>query len=244
VTVLRRPHGLVAPASTRAAGVGVDGRQVGTIDVADDYADAIRSELGAVDLLALSTGGLIGQHVALHHPDLVSRLALVVAGNRLAEPGRSMCHRWLRLHRQERWGTLRGELAAAAVDGAAAQWVARRLGGSDRSPDPTDAADFATTVAADLEHDTTGALGGVKAPTLVVGGRDDPFFPEDVLRATAAEIPGATLAVHDGGHGLPKHHARWLQDQLVGFLARSRSGEHGRLAPPPGGGPTDREEQS
>jgi pimeloyl-ACP methyl ester carboxylesterase len=244
VIVLRRPHGLVASASTRPAGTGAYDRPVDTIDIADAYAAAIRSELGTVDLVALSTGGMVGQHVALRHPDLVSRLALVVTGHRLAEPGRAMCHRWLRLHREERWGALRGELAAAAVDGAAAQWLARRAGGSDRPPDATDAADFAATVAADLEHDTTGLLCDVRATTLVVGGRDDPFFPEDVLRATAVEIPGATLAMRDGGHGIPKHRARWLQDQLLGFFARSRSDELGRPAPPARQGPPHREEQS
>ena len=64
-------------------------------------------------------------------------------------------------------------------------------------------------------------------PTLVLGGRDDPFFPEPVLRATAAAIPGARVEVHAGGHGVPKHHSRWLQDEVATFL-RHRPARWGR----------------
>ena len=62
-------------------------------------------------------------------------------------------------------------------------------------------------------------------PTLVLGGRDDPFFPEPVLRATAAVVPGARVEVHAGGHGVPKHHSRWLQDEVTAFLAAEPNGE-------------------
>ena len=60
-------------------------------------------------------------------------------------------------------------------------------------------------------------------PTLILGGRDDPFFPEPVLRATAAAIPGAQVEVHAGGHGVPKHHSRWLQDEVATFLGSAAS---------------------
>jgi pimeloyl-ACP methyl ester carboxylesterase len=47
-------------------------------------------------------------------------------------------------------------------------------------------------------------LGEITAPTLVVHGADDPFFPLPHGRALAAEIPGAELlVVPDAGHGVP-----------------------------------------
>ncbi|RZT17455.1 TAP-like protein [Kribbella sp. VKM Ac-2569] len=59
-------------------------------------------------------------------------------------------------------------------------------------------------------------------PTLVVGGSDDPFFPEPVLRATADALPPATLRIYPGhGHGLPKHRARQLQHDIHTFLTHS-----------------------
>ncbi len=48
------------------------------------------------------------------------------------------------------------------------------------------------------------ALAGVKAPTLVVHGADDPLVPLAAGEDTARAIPGARLAVFERmGHALP-----------------------------------------
>jgi pimeloyl-ACP methyl ester carboxylesterase len=51
----------------------------------------------------------------------------------------------------------------------------------------------------------------ITAPTLVVHGAADPFFPVGNAEALAKEIPGATLRVLDGvGAELPRRaHAEW-----------------------------------
>jgi pimeloyl-ACP methyl ester carboxylesterase len=208
VTVLRRPRGI-------ANAVPHD---LSTADIADLYAEALAAEPGPFDVLGLSTGGLIAQHLALRHPGLVRRLVLAVTGARIAPAGREICQAWLDHVERQDWRALRGTLTASAVDGPIAQRLARLLGGSGRRPDPRDVADFEATVRADLRHDTTEALPTMAVPTLVLGGRNDPFFPEPVLQATAAAIPDARVEVHAGGHGVPKHHSRWLQDQVVAFL--------------------------
>jgi pimeloyl-ACP methyl ester carboxylesterase len=69
-----------------------------------------------------------------------------------------------------------------------------------------------------LAHDTRAALGALAAPTLLVGGADDPFFPEPALREAAAAIPDAVLRVLPGGHGVPKQRARAVQEEVTAFL--------------------------
>jgi pimeloyl-ACP methyl ester carboxylesterase len=208
VTVLRRPRGIAN---------AVPG-ELSTADIADRYAAALSAESGPVDVMGLSTGGLIAQHLALRHPGLVRALVLAVSGLRIADLGRQLCTTWLAQVEQQDWRALRGGLAAAAVDGPVAQRLARFLGGSGHAPDPRDVTDIAATIRADLQHDTSADLPQMTVPTLVLGGRDDPFFPEPVLRATADAIPGAVVSVHAGGHGVPKHHSGWLTDQVTGFL--------------------------
>jgi pimeloyl-ACP methyl ester carboxylesterase len=214
VTVLNRPRGIVS----EAASDGLDEPAMETADYADIYAPVLENDFGPVDIMAFSTGGLIAQHLALRHPALVRRLILVVSSAQIAERGRQMCQTWTALCQQKDWRSLRGALLASAVDGPVATWLAWRLGSSGRDPDPQDVADFQALVAAVLRHDTTGALHRITMPTLILGGKDDPFFPEPVLRATAAEIPGAHLQAHAGGHGVPKNHGRWLQDEVSAFL--------------------------
>ena len=119
---------------------------------------------------------------------------------------------------------MHGELAAAAVDGAGVQRLARAFGSLvGRPPTPADAADFIATVDADLAHDTTSKLSSLKMRAIVIGGAADPFFPEPVLRETAEAIPRAELRVYPGvGHGLPKHHGKQLQQDVLTFLAAPR----------------------
>lgn len=208
--VVERPRGLPSGA--------------GTADIADEYAAVLDAELGRYDLVGLSTGGMIAQHLALARPAAVRRLALVVAGARLAPSGREILRRWLDLAAQERWSRLHGDMAAVAVDGPVLSGIARavlRLTG--RTPTSTEAADFATTARADLDHDTTAELAGLRMPALVLGGSVDPFFPTESLTATAAAIPGAELRVFEGsGHGVPKQRAGEMQRAVAAFLDADR----------------------
>jgi pimeloyl-ACP methyl ester carboxylesterase len=207
VVVVQRPHRLDPDA--------------GLAGVAAGYADLLRGEWGRADVMGLSTGGLIAQHLALGAPDAVRRLALVVTGARLSDGGRHRVRHWLGLAAAGRWGELRGDNAASAVDGALLQRLAR-LGGrmyARRPPSDVDRADFTVLAEAVLRHDLRAALPRLTVPALVVGGAVDPFFPEALLRETAAAIPQARLEVHAGaGHGLPKHRATALQRQVSAFL--------------------------
>ncbi|MEV0381307.1 alpha/beta fold hydrolase [Nonomuraea sp. NPDC050643] len=221
-------HALAAEHTVHIIGRG-QGLKPGTStsDLANDYAavlgDGDGDGLGPAVIMGLSTGGLIAQHLALDHPHLVDRLVLVVTGARLAPPGQEICRHWQALAAARRWRSLRGDLAAAAIDGAAAQRLARLAGAlaGGRAPSAVHEADFAATVGAVLAHDTLDRLGSLTTPTLLIGGAQDPFFPAAGLRETAAAIPGATLHVHDHtGHGLPKSRARGMLAETLEFLRR------------------------
>ena len=202
VHVVRRQRGLLAGTSIA--------------DLAAEYAEVLRAELGRADVVGLSTGGLIAQELALGHPETVDRLALVVSGNRMAEPGRRLCAEWLRLAEARDWRGLRASMAAAAVDGRVARRLVRALVRRSGPPDGPNAADFVITTEAALAHDTTDRLAGLSGPALLVGGVDDPFFPEPVLRATAGTR--MQLRLLPGGHGVPKRHAGRLQAELAAFF--------------------------
>jgi pimeloyl-ACP methyl ester carboxylesterase len=67
-------------------------------------------------------------------------------------------------------------------------------------------------------------LGEISAPTLVLHGEDDPFFPIGNGAALAAEIPGARLVRLDrAGHQLPAHAVPVVADELLAHTA-DRSG--------------------
>lgn len=64
-------------------------------------------------------------------------------------------------------------------------------------------------------------LGEITAPTLVLHGTDDPFFPIGNGAALAAEIPDARLVRLDRvGHGLAAHALPAVADELLAHTAR------------------------
>jgi len=203
-----------------------------TRDMAEDYARVIEHELGPSHVLGFSTGGSIAQRLALGKPDAVLSLSLVVSASRLSEEGRRICEPWHGLAREGRWQELRADMASATVTGGRTKRLARgfmRVFGKIALGQPSDPSDFLTTLEADLDHDTTGLLGNISAPTLVAGGGEDPFFPEVLLRETAERIPGAVLRVYGGvGHGVPKERKRRYEDDVLAFLDGSPGGGCGR----------------
>ena len=192
-----------------------------TADMAADCA-RILEELGPSRVMGFSTGGSIAQHVALDRPELVTKLLLVVSACRLSEDGRKTCERWRMLAIERRWRGLRADMAAVTVTGETSKRLARalmKIAGGLVLGTPSDPSDFITTLEADLAHDTTGRLGDISAPTLVIGGSEDPFFPEPLLRETAEGIPDATLRVYEGvGHGVTKERKRRFEDDALAFL--------------------------
>ncbi len=67
-------------------------------------------------------------------------------------------------------------------------------------------------------HDTSGRLGQLRAPTLVAAGRFDGIATPAASERLAEAIPGARLAVFDGGHGfLLQDPAAW--PAIASFLA-------------------------
>jgi pimeloyl-ACP methyl ester carboxylesterase len=175
-------------------------------EMSDDYATMIRENLqGSVDLIGLSTGGLIAQHFAADHSDLLRRLVLHSSACRLRDEARRLQLRVGDLARERRWSSAYAALFAfilsrGAPVGRMARiigWLASPLGGVLLGK-PADPSDMVVTYAASNEHDFRDRLKEIRAPTLVAGGDRDPFYTPELFRQTAAGIPSARLALYPG----------------------------------------------
>ena len=75
-------------------------------------------------------------------------------------------------------------------------------------------------------HDTWDRLGSIRCRTLVCGGRFDGIAPPANSERLASQIPGAELALFDGGHGF-----LWQDPaafpRILAFLEENAAGENG-----------------
>ena len=191
-------------------------------DLAADTAALVRA-LGArtAHLGGIGVSGMVAQVAALDHPDVFSALTLV--GTRPVAPGPvdadlpdhdAAVMNELFSRPMPDWND-RAAVADFAAAGAPilgndpeqARTTAVRIWERTQSDEPAaHQADQLGMLFARLDCAPRGRerLGELTAPTLVVHGREDPFFPLGNGEALAAEIPDARLLVLDDmGTALP-----------------------------------------
>lgn len=191
-----------------------------TRDMASDYA-AVLDEIGPADVLGVSMGGLVAQHLAIDYPDLVSRLVLASSASYLGREGREIVRRWREWGREDRAFDVHLDTVATSYVGYRRELYGlalRALGGL--FPRPASATDLTRSCEAFLDHDAHERIREIAAPTLLVAGRLDRFFPEPLVRKTASRVPNASLTLFDGvGHALDER-KRAFDDRIARFLDR------------------------
>ena len=169
-------------------------------DIARHLAEAIETDLGGPVLLSgTSSGGSVVLQLAIDRPDLVRRLIVVSAAHRLGSEGRALDEEMLRIGREVSPREAFAFLYAAMMPGplrTPLRPVARLL--APKVDDPTD---MMVTLEAESVMDVGPELHRITAPTLVIGGTEDRFYPRDVLEATAAGVVDGRVHLFEGwGH--------------------------------------------
>jgi len=177
-----------------------------TRDMAEDYAAVIRDEFdgGPLDVMGMSYGGLIAQHLAADHPELIRRLVIAMSCYRFSDEGNELDMRYAQLLSE---GKKRAALKCLypILDGGRIKksilkffmgYVGPLLWSTPEHP-----SDLLVEGKAEMAHDTKNRLAEIRAPTLVIGGDKDYYCPVERLRETAAGIPDSRLVLYEGkGH--------------------------------------------
>lgn len=150
--------------------------------------------IGRFAYAGVSLGGAVGLHLALHHPERISSLAVVCSSADFNGP-----EPW-----RERARLVRAEGLAGLAESAESRWftpgfTVPELVRDHRDADP---AGYAACCDALAAFDLTDRLGDITVPLLAVAGREDPATPPAHLRRIADGVPGAALVEIPGASHL------------------------------------------
>jgi len=195
-------------------------------ELAADHAQAVHAlEAGPVDVVGVSTGGSIAQQLAVDHPQAVRRLVLISTGCRLTPETRRM---QARVAADVRQGRPERALVSVAVSVVLPplEPPARLLAPlfSPLFRGLGDLADLAATIEAEDGFDLARAAETIAAPTLIVCGARDRFYPRPLVEETQRLIPGSRLhLVPRRGHLTAVGSTRAVA-AIRGFLQHRSSG--------------------
>ncbi|HEX6707127.1 MAG TPA: alpha/beta fold hydrolase [Albitalea sp.] len=170
-----------------------------TLDqLVDDAARLIREwGRGPVVFIGLSMGGMVGQGLAIRHPDLVKGLVLANTTAKYPEAAGAM---WL-----QRIAAVEAGGVAAVADAV----VERYLSPAFRAEQPeaaralreqllrSDPKGYVASCQAVMAVDWLDALPSVRCPTLVIAGAQDVGATPAMAQAIVERIPGAQLQVFE-----------------------------------------------
>jgi pimeloyl-ACP methyl ester carboxylesterase len=177
-----------------------------TRDMAEDYAAVIRDEFedGPLDVMGMSYGGLIAQHLAADHPELVRHLVIAMSCYRFSDEGNRLDMRYAELlsegKKRAALKSLEPILEGGRIKKSFMKFLMGYIGPLLWS-NPDNPSDLLVEGKAEMAHDSKSRLTEIRAPTLVIGGSKDYYCPVERLRETAAGIPNARLVLYEGkGH--------------------------------------------
>jgi len=190
-----------------------------TRDMARDLKDAMDLlRIEKAHILGVSMGGMIAQHLAIHYPEKVGKLILVVTCARSNRILTESMAEWMDcVSRSDHTALMDRNVKRIYSDRYYRQnkWLIPIMG---KVTKPKSYARFLVQAQACLNHNTFADLMQIQASTLVLGGEQDKTLGGDASREIALGIPGATLKMYpEWGHGLYEE-AKDFQQTVLDFL--------------------------
>ena len=190
-------------------------------DMADDQVRAMKVlEIDRAYILGVSQGGMIAQHMAIDHPEMVKKLILAVTAPNANAVVLDAVTGWISM-------AMRGDHTALMVDTAEKMYSEKYLRKNQklfpllaRFTKPRTYDRFLKNAHAILGFDCRSELSEIRCPTLIIAGGDDHTVGNEAASELNRAITGSELYVYDClGHGAFEE-AKDFYDRVWEFCER------------------------
>ena len=188
-------------------------------DMADDQYAALK-ELGIEKtvVLGVSQGGMIAQSLAIHHPDIITKLVMTVSAPKADELIKENVSRWMNMAHM-------GDHKTLMIDTAEKTYTEKHLKslrhlypvmGMIGKPKTYDR--FLRNAQAILDFDETKEISSIICPVLIIGGSEDKTVGVCPSYEMHEKIKDSELYIYEGmGHGLYEE-AKDFYERVFSFL--------------------------
>ena len=190
-------------------------------ELAGVVAARVRSVAGTAYFAGVSIGGALGLELALLHPDVVKRAAIVASAASLGSAE----------HWAARAAAVRAQSTSALIAASAQTWFAPES--IEREPEligrilhalqDTSDEGYARCAEALAGYDLRDRLGEIRVPVLALGGAHDTVAPEERQDELVAGIPNARKEmIADAAHQPPAESGAAVAAALLSFFGEEQ----------------------
>lgn len=175
-----------------------------TENMAESLCEAMQAlAIEKASVFGYSQGGMIGQYLALNHPEVVEKLVLAVTLSRPNPTMVSVIENWMEMARKEDYKSIMLSTAELSYSPKKAKQSKKIYTLISSLGKPKSFDRFLIQAESCITHDTYDRLQEITCPTLIIGGTDDKIVTGEASKEIAEKIPGSTLLMYEGlGHGL------------------------------------------
>ncbi len=192
-------------------------------NIADEYADVIKKEIGPASIASISYGGFVGIPFAAKYPELTKKLLLISTSHKISKFGHQIVHEWVRyaekknyhamfermvLFEKKKWQGITATLLLKMGE----RKLIERMNPISTFINAYKRAD--ETMEQNIEF-----LKNIKAPTLIIGGSKDTLFTKEIYKEARETIPNSKLKIFSNvGHALYREKPNSLKKLAGKFL--------------------------
>ncbi len=192
-------------------------------DMAADQAAAMRLlGIERACVMGVSQGGMIAQHLAADHPELVEKLVIAVSAPYANEMIRGCVNTWLGMAKEKDHRRLMIDTAEKSYSDAYLKRFRKTYPVIGLAAKPKSYHRFLVNANAILGFDARGEIEKIACPTLIIGGGDDKIVGVRASYELKEKIPGSRLYIYQGlGHAAYEE-APDFNERVFAFLEAER----------------------
>ena len=193
--------------------------------MADDLSEAMDLlSLSNADVIGVSMGGMIAEHLAIRHPDKVRKLVLCVTAVTSGELTKQRIGLWKQFARDHDYISLFCDTAEHTYTENYLKRMRPLFPWIAYYSKPEDPARFLIQADACMNHDASEQIRNITCPVLMISGENDDIVGIEDARHIREILPEAQVHIYQTyGHGLYEETNDWISDSLSFFAERENT---------------------